>query len=131
MLLPSRQATTARQATTTSTNPSATTVVQQPLPSNAPNVFYDDCYDPGNGHHLGCIANTNGNGNAYSSKSCCGPFHGDGFVSIRWFIVCIAAAGVVCSVLGTVLGALKAAGRDQLYVGLLLIGELYKGTGWF
>jgi hypothetical protein len=45
-------------------------------------------------------------------------------ISIRWFIVIIAVVGVCCAVVGTVLGAMKASGREHLTVSLLLIGEL-------
>jgi hypothetical protein len=44
-------------------------------------------------------------------------------ISIRWFIVIIAVVGVCCAVVGTVLGAMKASGREHLTVSLLLIGE--------
>jgi hypothetical protein len=44
-------------------------------------------------------------------------------VSIRWFIVVIAVVGICCAVVGTVLGAMKASGREHLTVSLLLIGE--------
>ena len=46
-------------------------------------------------------------------------------ISIRWFIVIIAVVGVCCAVVGTVLGAMKASGREHLTVSLLLIGELH------
>jgi quinol-cytochrome oxidoreductase complex cytochrome b subunit len=44
-------------------------------------------------------------------------------VSIRWFIVLIAVVGIICAVVGTVLGAMKASGREHLTVSLLMIGE--------
>jgi hypothetical protein len=44
-------------------------------------------------------------------------------VSIRWFIVVIAVVGICCAIVGTVLGAMKASGREHLTVSLLLIGE--------
>eukprot|EP00095_Tigriopus_kingsejongensis_P009095 snap_masked-scaffold295_size218279-processed-gene-1.0 protein:Tk09095 transcript:snap_masked-scaffold295_size218279-processed-gene-1.0-mRNA-1 annotation:"conserved hypothetical protein" len=56
-----------------------------------------------------------------SGKNCCGV-HVTQTVSIRWFIVMIAFLGSCCSVVGTVLGALKASGRDHLTVSLLMIG---------
>ncbi|XP_054716304.1 uncharacterized protein LOC129225817 [Uloborus diversus] len=43
-------------------------------------------------------------------------------VSIRWFIVMIAFVGLCCAIVGTVLGALKATGREHLTVSLLMIG---------
>jgi len=43
-------------------------------------------------------------------------------VSIRWFIVMIAFVGICCAVVGTVLGAMKASGREHLTVSLLMIG---------
>ena len=56
------------------------------------------------------------------SKSCCGvPVSQT--VSIRWFIVMIAFVGICCAVVGTVLGAMKASGREHLTVSLLMIGE--------
>ena len=54
-------------------------------------------------------------------KSCCGV-HITQTVSIRWFIVMIAFVGICCSVVGTILGALKASGREHLTVSLLMIG---------
>lgn len=55
-------------------------------------------------------------------KHCCGVAVTQ-TVSIRWFIVMIAFVGLCCSVIGTVLGALKATGREHLTVSLLMIGE--------
>jgi hypothetical protein len=46
-------------------------------------------------------------------------------VSIRWFIVMIAFVGICCAVVGTVLGAMKASGREHLTVSLLMIGECF------
>ena len=57
------------------------------------------------------------------SKTCCGLAVSQ-TVSIRWFIVMIAFVGICCSVVGTVLGAMKAQGREHLTVSLLMIGEL-------
>ncbi|XP_046991824.1 uncharacterized protein LOC124596640 [Schistocerca americana] len=54
-------------------------------------------------------------------KSCCGVVVTQ-TVSIRWFIVMIAFVGVCCAVVGTVLGAMKASGREHLTVSLLMIG---------
>ena len=58
---------------------------------------------------------------ALPSKNCCGV-HVTQTVSIRWFIVMIAFVGICCSVVGTVLGAMKASGREHLTVSLLMIG---------
>lgn len=55
-------------------------------------------------------------------KHCCGV-RVTQTVSIRWFIVMIAFVGLCCAVVGTVLGALKATGREHLTVSLLMIGE--------
>jgi len=54
-------------------------------------------------------------------KSCCGVSVSQ-TVSIRWFIVMIAFVGICCAVVGTVLGAMKASGREHLTVSLLMIG---------
>ena len=56
------------------------------------------------------------------TKNCCGISVSQ-TVSIRWFIVMIAFVGICCSVVGTVLGALKASGREHLTVSLLMIGK--------
>ena len=56
------------------------------------------------------------------AKSCCGVSVSQ-TVSIRWFIVMIAFVGICCAVVGTVLGAMKASGREHLTVSLLMIGE--------
>jgi len=55
------------------------------------------------------------------AKSCCGVSVSQ-TVSIRWFIVMIAFVGICCAVVGTVLGAMKASGREHLTVSLLMIG---------
>ena len=55
-------------------------------------------------------------------KSCCGISVSQ-TVSIRWFIVMIAFVGICCAVVGTVLGAMKASGREHLTVSLLMIGQ--------
>lgn len=55
------------------------------------------------------------------SKSCCGVLVSQS-VSIRWFVVMIAFVGICCAVVGTVLGAMKASGREHLTVSLLMIG---------
>merc|ERR1719362_1648283 len=55
------------------------------------------------------------------SKTCCVVVVSQ-TVSIRWFIVMIAFVGICCAVVGTVLGAMKASGREHLTVSLLMIG---------
>lgn len=66
-----------------------------------------------------------GRGATYSPeeepKSCCGVLVGQP-VSIRWFILLILLVGLCCAVVGTVLGAMKASGREHLTVSLLMIG---------
>lgn len=57
-------------------------------------------------------------------KHCCGVMVTQ-TVSIRWFIVMIAFVGLCCAIVGTVLGALKATGREHLTVSLLMIGKSY------
>ncbi|XP_075559159.1 uncharacterized protein LOC142590660 isoform X3 [Dermacentor variabilis] len=57
-------------------------------------------------------------------KHCCGVLVTQ-TVSIRWFIVMIAFVGLCCAIVGTVLGALKATGREHLTVSLLMIAMLY------
>ena len=56
------------------------------------------------------------------TKACCGVVVSQ-TVSIRWFIVMIAFVGICCAVVGTVLGAMKASGREHLTVSLLMIGQ--------
>ena len=56
------------------------------------------------------------------TKTCCGVVVSQ-TVSIRWFIVMIAFVGICCAVVGTVLGAMKASGREHLTVSLLMIGQ--------
>ena len=58
------------------------------------------------------------------TKSCCGVSVSQ-TVSIRWFIVMIAFVGICCAVVGTVLGAMKASGREHLTVSLLMIGQYF------
>ena len=55
-------------------------------------------------------------------KSCCGVVVTQ-TVSIRWFIVMISFVGICCVIVGTVLGAMKASGREHLTVSLLMIGK--------
>ncbi|KAK2703775.1 hypothetical protein QYM36_017906 [Artemia franciscana] len=67
-----------------------------------------------------------------SPKTCCGvPVTQT--VSIRWFVVMIAFVGICCAVVGTVLGAMKATGREHLTVSLLMIGIVLitvSGIAW-
>lgn len=51
-------------------------------------------------------------------------------VSIRWFILLILLVGLCCAVVGTVLGAMKASGREHLTVSLLMIGESVAASPW-
>jgi hypothetical protein len=46
-------------------------------------------------------------------------------VSIRWFILLIAFIGLLCAIIGTILGALRTTGREHLTLALLMIGELF------
>lgn len=55
-------------------------------------------------------------------KQCCGLLATHS-VAIRWLVVVIAALGLVCSVIGTIVGVVKATGREHLTVALLLIGK--------
>ncbi|CAL1273825.1 unnamed protein product [Larinioides sclopetarius] len=54
-------------------------------------------------------------------KQCCGLLATHS-VAIRWLVVVIAALGLLCSVVGTIVGVVKATGREHLTVALLLIG---------
>uniref|UniRef100_A0A1B6LQ45 Uncharacterized protein n=1 Tax=Graphocephala atropunctata TaxID=36148 RepID=A0A1B6LQ45_9HEMI len=54
-------------------------------------------------------------------KSCCGVAVSQ-TLSIRWFIILIFLVGICCAVVGTILGAMKATGREHLTVSLLMIG---------
>ena len=47
-------------------------------------------------------------------------------LSIRWFILLIAFIGLLCAIIGTILGALRSTGREHLTLALLMIGELSK-----
>ncbi|CAB4066384.1 unnamed protein product [Lepeophtheirus salmonis] len=73
--------------------------------------FFDE-----NHHHIHHLDSS-----SHTSKSCCGVAVNQ-TISIRWFIVMIAFVGICCSVVGTILGALKASGREHLTVSLLMIG---------
>lgn len=44
-------------------------------------------------------------------------------VSIRWFILLIAFIGLLCAIIGTILGALRTTGREHLTLALLMIGK--------
>ncbi|XP_015918393.1 uncharacterized protein [Parasteatoda tepidariorum] len=54
-------------------------------------------------------------------KQCCGLLATHS-VAIRWLVVVIACLGLMCSVVGTIVGVVKATGREHLTVALLLIG---------
>merc|ERR1719445_1889660 len=69
----------------------------------------------------GCEGHHQSQGLTQDSKTCCGVVVSQ-TVSIRWFIVMIAFVGICCAVVGTVLGAMKASGREHLTVSLLMIG---------
>ncbi|XP_025208157.1 LOW QUALITY PROTEIN: uncharacterized protein LOC112603683 [Melanaphis sacchari] len=58
-------------------------------------------------------------------KSCCGLLtlpDATSTVSIRWFIGIVFIAGICSALVGTVLGATRASGREHLTVALLMIG---------
>lgn len=44
-------------------------------------------------------------------------------VSIRWFIIMIAFVGLCCTVVGTVLGAVKTYNSEYVTITLLMIGK--------
>ena len=54
-----------------------------------------------------------------TTKSC---FACSNLLSIRWFILLVALIGLVCAVIGTILGALRTTGREHLTLALLMIG---------
>lgn len=54
-------------------------------------------------------------------KQCCGLLAAHS-VAVRWLVIAVAALGLLCSVVGTVVGVVRATGRDHLTVSLLLIG---------
>lgn len=59
-------------------------------------------------------------------KSCCGLLtlpDATSTVSIRWFIGVVFIAGICSALVGTVLGATRASGREHLTVALLMIGK--------
>ncbi|KAK3875223.1 hypothetical protein Pcinc_019884 [Petrolisthes cinctipes] len=55
------------------------------------------------------------------AKSCCGLLVTQA-VSIRWFIIMIAFVGLCCTVVGTVLGAVKTYNSEYVTITLLMIG---------
>lgn len=65
-------------------------------------------------HHFGTAPNP------VKSKSCltCAD------ISIKWYIVVIALLGLICALIGTIVGAVHSAGRDYISLALLLIGKL-------
>lgn len=58
-------------------------------------------------------------GHISKSKSCltCAD------ISIKWYIVVIALLGLICALIGTIVGAAHSAGRDYISLALLLIGK--------
>lgn len=44
-------------------------------------------------------------------------------ISIKWYIVVIALLGLICALIGTIVGAVHSAGRDYISLALLLIGK--------
>lgn len=57
-------------------------------------------------------------------KQCCGLLATHS-VAIRWLVVVIAALGLLCSVVGTIVGVVRVTGREHLTVALLLIGKSF------
>ncbi|KAF2348379.1 hypothetical protein FHG87_020866 [Trinorchestia longiramus] len=60
-------------------------------------------------------------GSEEEGKSCCGMLVTQA-VSIRWFIIMIAFVGLCCTVVGTVLGAIKTHNSEYVTITLLMIG---------
>jgi len=44
-------------------------------------------------------------------------------ISIKWYIVVIALLGLICALIGTIVGAVHSAGRDYISLALLLVGK--------
>lgn len=44
-------------------------------------------------------------------------------ISIKWYIAVIALLGLICALIGTIVGAVHSAGRDYISLALLLIGK--------
>lgn len=44
-------------------------------------------------------------------------------ISIKWYIVVIALLGLICALIGTIVGAVHSAGRDYISLALLLLGK--------
>ncbi|XP_044734067.1 putative uncharacterized protein DDB_G0277255 isoform X2 [Chrysoperla carnea] len=99
--------------------PTAVTVPMVPVPSPSGGLRFLQFQNP-----VG-MRRSRRSGQTYTSedqpKSCCGVLLTQ-TVSIRWFIVMIAFVGVCCAIVGTILGAMKASGREHLTVSLLMIG---------
>lgn len=49
-------------------------------------------------------------------------------ISIKWYIAVIALLGLICALIGTIVGAVHSAGRDYISLALLLIGKLPNST---
>lgn len=45
-------------------------------------------------------------------------------ISVKWYIVVIALLGLICALIGTIVGAVHSAGRDYISLALLLLGKL-------
>lgn len=58
--------------------------------------------------------------NAGLSTKPCLPCPG---IPIRWFILVIAVIGLMCAIVGTIIGALRTTGREHLTLALLMIGK--------
>lgn len=58
------------------------------------------------------------------AKSCCGLLVTQA-VSIRWFIIMISFVGFCCTVVGTVLGAVKTNNSEYVTITLLMIGKIW------
>jgi len=44
-------------------------------------------------------------------------------ISVKWYIVVIALLGLICALIGTIVGAVHSVGRDYLSLALLLVGK--------
>lgn len=89
-----------------------------PLPSrrilHAPTVPLSHCSRP-NYLRPSCAVSETETSASKTCLSCNG-------VSIRWFILLIAFIGLLCAIIGTILGALRTTGREHLTLALLMIG---------
>lgn len=50
-------------------------------------------------------------------------------ISIKWYIVVIALFGLICALIGTIVGAVHSAGRDYISLSLLLTGKCLSDPG--